>query len=183
MIGPYIDFRNFFIPYVFEVNESISCSFTKLICSSDLENPGKLPVLQVLKDTDNWVLRIFKISSFPTFSRSMNPFLAVLQSYNDRVTSQIQLNFRFYRSSMVLMIVSCRFSKFLSFLTFFEVEESIFRGYPKLLCSGNLKNPDQLSVSQVLKGTDDWVLRILDISLFPTFSSSRNPFHKSYNVR
>ena len=46
-----MDFRNFFIPYVFEVKESIFCSFTRLAYSGDLENPGQLPVLQVLKGT------------------------------------------------------------------------------------------------------------------------------------
>ena len=51
-----MDFRNFFITYIFEVKESISCSFAKLLCLSDLENPGQLPVLQVLKGTDDWVL-------------------------------------------------------------------------------------------------------------------------------
>ena len=46
-----MDFRNFFIPYVFEVKESIFRSFTRLAYSGDLENPGQLPVLQVLKGT------------------------------------------------------------------------------------------------------------------------------------
>ena len=69
-----MNFRNFFIPYVFEVMDSISCSFTKLICSSDLENPGQLPVSEVLKSTDDRVLWIFEISSFSTFSRSRSPF-------------------------------------------------------------------------------------------------------------
>ena len=35
-----IDFRNFFIPYVFEVKESVFRSFTLLFCSGDLENSG-----------------------------------------------------------------------------------------------------------------------------------------------
>ena len=81
MIGSH-GFSNFFISYVFEVNKSISRSFTKLKCLSDLENPGQLPVLQVLKGTDDWVLWILEISSFPTFSRSRNPFLAVSRSYH-----------------------------------------------------------------------------------------------------
>ena len=90
-----MDFRNFSIPYVFEVKESISRSFPKLLCLSDLENPSQLPVLQILKGTDDWVLLIFEISSFPTS---------------------------------------------------FEVEESIFRNFAKLLCSGNPENPGQLPV-------------------------------------
>ena len=39
-----MDFRNFFISYVFKVKESISRGVTKLPCSGDLENPGQLPV-------------------------------------------------------------------------------------------------------------------------------------------
>ena len=92
----------------------MSRSFTKLPCLSDLENPGQLPVLQVLKGTDDWVLWILEISSFPTFSRSRNPFFVVSKSYYVRVTSTIQVNFRFYRSSRVLMIGSYRFQKFSS---------------------------------------------------------------------
>ena len=108
-----MDFRNFFIPYIFEVDESISRSFTKLLCSGDLENPGQLPVSHVLEGTDDWVLWIFVISSFLTFLRSMNPFLAVSQSYFVRVTSKIQVNFRFRRCLWVLMIGSYGFSQFL----------------------------------------------------------------------
>ena len=78
-----MDFRNFFIPYVFEVEEFISRSFTKLLCSSDLKNSGQLPVLQVLKGTDDWVLLIFEISLFPTFSRSRSPFFVVSQGTGD----------------------------------------------------------------------------------------------------
>ena len=68
-----MDFRNCFIPYIFEVKESIFHSFTKLLCLGNLENLGQLPVLQVLGGTDDLVLWIFKISSFPTFSSSRNP--------------------------------------------------------------------------------------------------------------
>ena len=47
-----MDFRNFFITYVFGVKESIFHSFTKLSCLDDFENPGQLPVLQMLEGTD-----------------------------------------------------------------------------------------------------------------------------------
>ena len=113
-----MDFRNFSITHVFEVKESIFRSFTKLLCSGKLENPDQLPVSQVLKGTDDWVSWIFEISSFHTFSRSRNPFFAVPQSYHVRKTSKIQVNFRFYRYSRVLMIWSYGFSKFLHFLHF-----------------------------------------------------------------
>ena len=69
-----MDFRNFFITYVFGVEESIFHSFTELLCLDDFENPGQLPVLQFLEGTDNWVLWIFVISSLHTFSGSRNPF-------------------------------------------------------------------------------------------------------------
>ena len=72
-----MEFHNFFILYVFEVKESIFDSFTKLPCLANFENPGQLPVLQVLEGTDDWVLWIFVMSSFPTVLRSRNPFLSV----------------------------------------------------------------------------------------------------------
>ena len=83
-----VDFSNFFISYVFDVNKSVLRSFTRPLCSGDLENPGQLPVLQELEGTDGQVLWIFVISSFPTFSRSGNLFLVVSQSYHVRVTSK-----------------------------------------------------------------------------------------------
>ena len=108
-----MDFDIFFTPYVFEVKESIFSSFTnKLQCSGDLENPGQLPVLLELEgteSTDGWVLWIFVISSFPTFSKSMNLFLVVSQSYQNRVASKFQVNFRFRVYSRVLSIGSCGF--------------------------------------------------------------------------
>ena len=76
-------FCYFIILHVIKVEESIFHSFTKLSCSGNLGNPGQLPVSQVLEGTDDWVLRIFVIFSFPTFSRSRNPFLAVLQSHHN----------------------------------------------------------------------------------------------------
>ena len=48
-----MDFRNFFISYVFDVKDFIFGSFTKLPCSGDLKNSGQLPVLQVLEGTDD----------------------------------------------------------------------------------------------------------------------------------
>ena len=76
-----MDFSTFFIPYVFDVKESVYRSFTRPLFSGDLEIPGQLPVLQELEGTDGWVLWIFIISSIPTFSRSRNLFLVVPQSY------------------------------------------------------------------------------------------------------
>ena len=151
-----MDFRNFFIPYIFEVEKSISRSFTKLLCLGDLENPSQLPVSQVLEGTDDWVLWIFVISSFLTFPRSRNPFLAVSQNYYVWVTSKIQVNFRFRRCSRVLMIESYRFPN--SFIPYiFEFKESVSRCYTKILCLGDLKNLNQLPVLHLLEGTGDVV--------------------------
>ena len=113
-----MDFSNFSIPYVFHVKEPIFRSITKLPCSGDLENPGQLPVLQKLGGTEVWVLWIFVISSFPTYSRSRNLFFAVSQSYHVWVNSKIQVNFRYCRNSRVLMIGSYGFSLFLRSLRF-----------------------------------------------------------------
>ena len=74
--------NNFFIPYIFEVIESIFCSFSKLPCPSDLESPVQLPVCQVLESAFDWVVWIFVISSFLTFSKPMNPFFAVFVGAN-----------------------------------------------------------------------------------------------------
>ena len=101
------------------------------------------------------------------FPRSGNPFLTFLLSYHVQVTSKIQVNFRL-RGLEVLMILSYGFSQFLHsrnlFLTFTE------------LCSGDLENPSQLPVQEVLRGTDDFVLWIFTISSVFMFSMSRNPF-------
>ena len=43
-----MDFSNFLIPYVFDVEESVFRSFTLPIGSGDLGNPSQLPVLEVL---------------------------------------------------------------------------------------------------------------------------------------
>ena len=53
-----MDFSNFFIPYVFDVNESVFRSATQLFCfcTNDLKNLGQLPVLLELESTDDWVL-------------------------------------------------------------------------------------------------------------------------------
>ena len=105
-----MDFRNFFISYIFKVNESISRSFTKLPESGDLKNPGQLPVSEVLTGTVDWVLWISVISSFLTFSMSRILFFVVSHCCSVLVTSKIQVNFWFCRNSRVLTIGSYRFS-------------------------------------------------------------------------
>ena len=112
-----MDFSNFYNPYVLDVKESVLGSFAQQ-CSGDLENIGQLPVLQELEGTDNLVLCIFVISSIPMFPRSRNLFLAVSQSYYVRVTSKIQVNFRFRKYTRVLSIGSYVFQLFLQSLRF-----------------------------------------------------------------
>ena len=40
-----MDFSNFFVPYVFDVKESVYRGFTRPLFSDDLEIPDQLPVL------------------------------------------------------------------------------------------------------------------------------------------
>ena len=118
MIVSYI-FSQFFIIYVFEVEESISDILSELPCLGNLENPGQLPVQEDLRGTDDFVLWIFTISSVFMFSRSKNPLLIFLPGYLICVTSKIQVNLRFKRFSEVLMILSYGgFSQFLQYLCF-----------------------------------------------------------------
>ena len=51
-----IDFGNFLTIHIFEIKESIADISTELPCFGDLENPGRLPVQQVLAGTDDCVL-------------------------------------------------------------------------------------------------------------------------------
>ena len=51
-----MDFHNFFTIHVFEVREFIADISTELPCLSDLENPGRPPVQQVLEGTGDCVL-------------------------------------------------------------------------------------------------------------------------------
>ena len=64
------------------VKEFIADISTELLCLSDPENPGRLPVQHVLGGTGDCVLWIFEISSLFMFLRSGNPLLTFLLSYN-----------------------------------------------------------------------------------------------------
>ena len=59
-----MDFHNFFSIYVLEVKESISDIPTELPCSGDLENPGQLPVKEVLIILSYKFLNFFSIYVF-----------------------------------------------------------------------------------------------------------------------
>ena len=113
-----MDSRNFFTIYVFEGEESIADIPIELPCFGDLENPGQLPVQEVLAGTDDCVSWIFEISSLFMFSRVRNPFPIFLLSYHASVTSKIQVNFRYRRYLQVLMIVSHGFLKCSSLFMF-----------------------------------------------------------------
>ena len=63
------------------------------------------------------------------FSRSRNPLLTFILSYHVRVTSKIQVNFRYRRSSKVLMILSYKLSKFLQYLCFRGQEIHCWHSY------------------------------------------------------
>ena len=104
-----INFWNFQTIHVFEVRESIADISTELPCLSYLENLGQLPVHGYLKGTDNCILWIFTISSLFMFSRSRNPLLTFLLSYDvwSHLDNPSQLPVW-----EVLMILSYEFLKF-----------------------------------------------------------------------
>ena len=52
----FVSSHNLIEIYVFEVKESISDIPTELPCSGYFENPGQLPVQEVLEGTDDCVL-------------------------------------------------------------------------------------------------------------------------------
>ena len=91
----------------------------------------------------------------------------------DDVISKIKVNFRFTRYWWLCHI------DFWNFFTvyFFEVEESTADIPARLSYLGDLKNPGQLPVQEVLRGTDDCVFWIFVIS----WLSSINMFSRSGN--
>ena len=169
---------NFQTTHVFEVRESIADISTELPCLSYLENLGQLPVHGYLKGTDNCILWIFTISSLFMFSRSRNPLLTFLLSYDVWVTSIIQVNFRFERYWWFC------FMNFWNFHTIrvFEIRESIADISTELPCLGNLENPGKLPIQDVLGGilvnVSYSFLKFLD---YPCFWGQR--FHCWYFYR
>ena len=127
---------------------------TELPCLSYLKNPGQLPVQGYLKGTDTCILWIFTISSLFMFSRSRNPLLTFLLSYNVWVTSIIQVNFRFERYWWFCLM---NFGNFHT-IRVFEVRESIDDISTELPCLDNLENPGRLPVQDALGGTGECVL-------------------------
>ena len=152
------------ILYVFEVKKSIAVILSELVGLGDLENPGQLPVWEVLWGTDDWVLWIFfRISSLFMFSRSSNPLLTFLLSYHVRVTSKIQVNFRFERYSEVLMIGSYGFPQFLYYLCFRGQEIHCWHSYWAIMFGW----PRKSRSASGLRGTPRyWWLGLMDFHNF-----------------
>ena len=125
---------NFQTIHVFEVRESIADISTELLCLSYLENLGQLPVQGYLRDTDNFIWWIFTISSLFMFSRSRNPLLTFLLSYDVWVISIIQVNFRFERYWWFCFMNCWNFYT----IRVFEVRESIADISTELPCLGQV---------------------------------------------
>ena len=111
------------------------------------QNPGQLPVQEVLEGTDDWALWIFEISSLFMFLRSRNSLPTFLPSYHVRVTLKIKVNFRFKRYWWFCLVNFHNFSS----IHVFEVKKSIADIPTELPCSGDLKNLGQLPVPEVLR--------------------------------
>ena len=150
----HINCWNFQNTHVSEVRESIADISTELPCLSYFENLGQLPVHGYLKGTDKCILWIFTISSLFMFSRSRNPLLTFLLSYDVWVTLIIQVNFRFERYWWFCLM------NFRNFHTIrvFEIRESIADISTELPCLSDLENPGKLPVQDVLKDTGECVL-------------------------
>ena len=99
------------------------------------------------------------------FSRSRNPLLTFLLSYHVRVTSKIQVNFRYRRYWWFCLM---NFWNFFNIYVF-EVKKSIADIPTELPCSGDLENPGQLPVqrySKVLMILSYKFLKFLQYSCF-----------------
>ena len=115
--------------------------------------------------------KFLKFLSVFMFLRSRNPFLTFLLSYHVRVTSKIQVNFRYRRYSKVLMILSYKFLKFLQYLCFWGQEIHFWHSYWATMFGWPWKSRSTSGTG----GTDDSVLWIFEISLLFMFSRSMNP--------
>ena len=110
-----MDFHNFFTIYVFKVKESIADIPTELPCLSDLDNPSQLPVREVLMILSYIFFKFLHYSYFKV-RESIADISTELPCLGDLESPGIDI--RFNRYSEVLVIVSCRFLKFLHCLRF-----------------------------------------------------------------
>ena len=97
------------------------------------------------------------------FSRSRNQLLTLLMSYHVRVTSKIQVNFRYRSTRRYWWLCLINFWHFFTIYVF-EVKQPNFVIPAEPPCLGDLKNSGHLPVQEVLRGTDDCVLWIFAIS-------------------
>ena len=144
-----MDFRNFFITYVFEVNKTIFCCFLKLTCPSDLE-------IQITSGFGGtlWYCRLglMDFSNFfipYVFDVKESVFCSFTQLFcSGDLENPGQLSgFAGTRGYWRLGLIDFR-NFFILYV--FEVKESIYRSFTKLPFSGDLKNPGQLPVLEVL---------------------------------
>ena len=108
------------------------------------------------RGTGDSVLWIFEIFTLFMFSRSGNPLLIFLQSYHVWMTSKTQVDFRFNRYSQVLVIVSCRFLKFLHYLCFWGQGIQCWHSHWTTMFEGP-RNSGQLPVREVFVVTQTFV--------------------------
>ena len=90
------------------------------------------------------------------FSRSGNQLLIFLQSYHVWMISKSQVDFRFNRFSQVLVIVSCRFWKFLHYLCFWGQGIQCWHSHWTTMFEGP-RNSGQLPVREVFVVTQTFV--------------------------
>ena len=142
-------FWNFFTIYVFEGEESISDIPIELPCFGDLENPGKLPVQEVLEGTDDCVLWIFEILHYLCFRgwgiHFRYSYWATMFWWprKSRSTSGTGGTRRYWWLCLM------NFWYFFNIYVF-EIKKSISDIPTELPCSGDLENPGQLPVQEVL---------------------------------
>ena len=106
-----INFRNVFSTHVSEVKKSTADIPTELPCSGDLENPGQLPVKELLIILSYKFLNYFSIHVFEV-KKSIADIPTELPCLGD-LENPGQLPVQ-----KVLMILSYEFLKFLQYLCF-----------------------------------------------------------------
>ena len=126
---------------------------------------------QIFDYNSKTILWIFTISTLFIFSKSRNPLLIFLPSYNVCLISKIQVNVRFKKYWGF-----CHMN-FWNFLTnhVFEVREPIADISTELPYLGDLENPSRLPVQYRLGGTGYCALSILEISSLFMFLRSVDP--------
>ena len=143
-------------------------SFIKLPCLCDFENPGQLPVLQVLEPWGYWWLSLIDFRNVfisYVFEVKESIFLSVSRSYyflSDLENLGQLPVFTGAQGYWRLGLINVRYF-FISYV--FKVKETISRRFTKLLCSGDLEIP-----SPVFTGAwGYWWLGLMNFRNFFTF--------------